>query len=63
VWLNSAGRPRFPSKLPIDLEAGAVLTVRSPDGGGFGRAARRRKRAIARSTDDRSLRGGDAPRT
>jgi len=44
-------RPRvrtLPSKFQIDLDAGAVLTVASPGGGGFGRARRRAKKAIAR---------------
>jgi N-methylhydantoinase B len=36
----------LPSKFQIDLEAGAVLTVASPGGGGFGRA--RARKAIAR---------------
>jgi N-methylhydantoinase B len=57
-----AGRA-LPSKFQIDLDAGAVLTVASPGGGGFGRAARRGKRAIARAADDRSPRGAAAPRS
>jgi N-methylhydantoinase B/oxoprolinase/acetone carboxylase alpha subunit len=57
-----AGRA-LPSKFQIDLGAGAVLTVASPGGGGFGRAARRRKKAIARVARDRSQREGLAPRS
>ena len=34
----------LPGKFQIDLTAGAVLTVASPGGGGFGRARRRRTR-------------------
>jgi N-methylhydantoinase B len=41
----------LPSKFQIDLEAGAVLTVASPGGGGFGRARRRERKAITRPHD------------
>jgi N-methylhydantoinase B/oxoprolinase/acetone carboxylase alpha subunit len=34
----------LPGKFQFDLAAGAVLTVASPGGGGFGRARRRRPR-------------------
>ncbi len=41
-----AGRPavRLPGKFQIDLEAGAVLTVASPGGGGFGRGGSMRSK-------------------
>jgi N-methylhydantoinase B len=41
-----AGRParRLPGKFQVDLESGAVLTVASPGGGGFGRPGRRKPR-------------------
>lgn len=35
---------RQPGKFQFDLERGAVLTIASPGGGGFGRATRRRRR-------------------
>ncbi len=45
---GSRGRPaRQPGKFQVDLAAGAVLTVASPGGGGFGRAARPRPRRRA----------------
>jgi len=55
-----AGRRAPKSEFRVDLEAGAVLTVARSGGG---RAQPRSKRAVARSADDRSLRGGGAPRT
>jgi len=44
------GRPaaRMPGKFRVDLDAGAVLTVASPGGGGFGRPDRRRPRRSSR---------------
>jgi N-methylhydantoinase B len=51
----------LPSKFQIDLEAGAVLTVASPGGGGFGRAARRERKA-ATSPAGCAPRGGGARR-
>ncbi|MEK7329492.1 MAG: hydantoinase B/oxoprolinase family protein, partial [Candidatus Eisenbacteria bacterium] len=38
---------RLPGKFQIDLASGAVLTVASPGGGGFGRAVRKRPRRSA----------------
>ena len=42
---SGAGRParRLPGKFQVDLESGAVLTVASPGGGGFGRPGRRKR--------------------
>lgn len=48
----------FPSKFQIDLDAGGVLTVASPGGGGFGRAPSRGRKAVASRASGRASRRG-----
>jgi len=48
VRLPRAASSRMPSKFQRDLPAGAVLTIESPGGGGFGRAAGRAGRRSTR---------------
>jgi len=46
---ESNGRPRrMPGKFTVDLDRGAVITVASPGGGGFGRALAKRARKAPR---------------
>jgi N-methylhydantoinase B len=40
-----AARRRLPAKFQVDLEAGAIVSVASPGGGGYGRAARTARRS------------------
>jgi N-methylhydantoinase B len=62
VMTGARGRGRtLPSKFQIDLEAGAVLSVESPGGGGFGRAPEAGGRSSARRRPRRS-RARSAPR-
>ena len=52
----------LPAKFQIDLDAGAVLTVASPGGGGFGRITRRGDREKRRLTPATARAAGDRPR-
>ena len=45
---NGRAAARMPGKFRVDLDAGGVLTVASPGGGGFGRPGRRRPRRSSR---------------
>ena len=56
-----AAQRALPGKFQIDLAAGAVLTVASPGGGGYGRAKRRRSSRTAPEKVGRGRSAGGRP--
>ena len=55
--LPRRGATRLPAKFQRDLPAGAVLTIESPGGGGFGSASRRVSRGSRLRSGSRPARG------